>query len=161
MLMAISAITAQQVVVTACHALCCWKNVLHFLDTWVPGGLDLGGLDLGGLGLGVGIGLPQALHVPCECVSVGHVRTLLSSSACRVRLSFLQFLHVLCIAGPSKSEVLPFLPESQKARITSTTQSCQFRHSNVGCPRRQERHWYQSTTHGNIKQVTTVKTPCP
>jgi hypothetical protein len=148
MLVSISAITVQQVVVTSCHTLCCWKNVLHFLDTWVASGLDLGGF-----GLGVGFGLPQTLHVPCECVSVGHVRTLMSSSACPVCLSFLQFLHALCIAGPSKREVLPFLPESQKDRITSTTQSCQFRHSNGGCPRRQERHMYQSTTHGNIKQL--------
>jgi hypothetical protein len=128
MLVAISEITVQQVVLTFCNALCCWKNVLHFLDTWVAGGLDLGGL-----GRGVGVGRPKALHVPCECVSVGHVRTLMSSSACPVCFSLLQFLHVLCIAGPSKSDVLPFLPDSQNDRITSTTQSCQFRHSNGGC----------------------------
>jgi hypothetical protein len=57
--------------------------VLDFLDTWVAGGLGLGGL---------GLGLPQAPQSPCESVSVGHVRTLISISACSVCSSFL--LHV-------------------------------------------------------------------
>jgi hypothetical protein len=56
--------------------------LLDFLDTWVAGGL----------GLGVGLCLPQAPQSPCESVSVGHVRTPISSSACSVCSSFL--LHV-------------------------------------------------------------------
>jgi hypothetical protein len=48
-------------------------DVLDFLDTWVAGGLGLGGL-----------GLPQAPQSPCEFVSVGHVWTPISSSACFV-----------------------------------------------------------------------------
>jgi hypothetical protein len=63
------------------------SSVLDFLDTWVAGGLGLGGL-----GLGVGLGLPQAPQSPCEFVSVGHVWTPISSSACSV-CSFLFFLR--------------------------------------------------------------------
>jgi hypothetical protein len=67
--------------------------VLDFLDTWVAGGLGLGGL-----GLGVGLGLPQAPQSPCEFVSVGHVWTPISSSACSV-CSFLFFftsINIFC-----------------------------------------------------------------
>jgi hypothetical protein len=68
-------------------------GVLDFLDTWVAGGLGLGGF-----GLGVGLGLPQAPQSPCEFVSVGHVWTPISSSACSV-CSFLFFftsINILC-----------------------------------------------------------------
>jgi hypothetical protein len=78
----------------------CWLEgaqqeggVLDFLDTWVAGGLGLGGL-----GLGVGLGLPQAPQSPCEFVSVGHVWTPISSSACSV-CSFLFFftsINIFC-----------------------------------------------------------------
>jgi hypothetical protein len=58
------------------------------LDTWVAGGLGPGGL-----GLGVGLGLPQAPQSPCASVSVGHVRTPISSSACTVCSSFLLYVN--------------------------------------------------------------------
>jgi hypothetical protein len=67
--------------------------LLDFLDTWVAGGLGPGGL-----GLGVGLGLPQAPQSPCEFVSVGHVWTPISSSACSV-CSFLFFftsINIFC-----------------------------------------------------------------
>jgi hypothetical protein len=45
-------------------------HVLDLLDTWVAGG--------------VGLGFPQAPQSPCGSVSVGHVRTPITSSACSV-----------------------------------------------------------------------------
>jgi hypothetical protein len=63
------------------------KKMLDFLGTWVAGDLGFGGL-----------GLPQAPQSPCEFVSVGHVWTLISSSAFSV-CSFLFFftsINIFC-----------------------------------------------------------------
>jgi hypothetical protein len=62
-------------------------HLLDFLDTWVAGGL----------GLGVGLGLPQAPQSLCEFVSMGHMWTPISSSACSV-CSFLFFtsINIFC-----------------------------------------------------------------
>jgi hypothetical protein len=63
------------------------SQMLDFLETWVAGGLGLGGL-----------GLPHAPQSPCESVSVGHVRTPITSSACSV-CSFLFFftsINIFC-----------------------------------------------------------------
>jgi hypothetical protein len=74
----------------------CSLSLLDFLGTWVAGGLGLGGLGLS-VGLG-GLGLPQAPQSSCEFVSVSHVWTPISSSACSV-CSFLFFftsINIFC-----------------------------------------------------------------
>jgi hypothetical protein len=84
---------APPVGLTLHHSAIMSSSLLDFLDTWVAGGLGPGGL-----GLGVGLGLPQAPQSPCEFVSVGHVWTPISSSACSV-CSFLFFftsINIFC-----------------------------------------------------------------